>query len=68
MIHEKLLKIDQCLEIIPIAKSTWWQGVKEGKLPQPVKIGASTFWKYSDLMAFIANMPVETQPKAPAAA
>jgi predicted DNA-binding transcriptional regulator AlpA len=54
---ERLLKIDDCLKIIPMAKSTFWQRVKEGELPQPVKIKTSTFWKHSDLMAYIANMP-----------
>jgi prophage regulatory protein len=68
MIDDKFLKIDDCLKIIPIAKSTWWAGVASGKLPQPVKIGASTFWKHSDLQAFIANAPHETQGKPTAAA
>jgi len=25
--------------IIPIGKSTWWEGVKTGRFPKPVKIG-----------------------------
>ena len=24
--------------IIPVSKSTWWQGVKEGRYPKPVKL------------------------------
>jgi predicted DNA-binding transcriptional regulator AlpA len=28
--------------LIPIGKSTWWAGVKSGKFPQPVKLGART--------------------------
>ena len=24
---------------IPVSKSTWWQGVKEGRFPQPQKLG-----------------------------
>jgi prophage regulatory protein len=68
MKDDKLLKIDQCLEIIPIAKSTFWQRVKEGQLPQPVHIGTSTFWRYSDLMTFIASVPQTPSGKATAAA
>ena len=64
LIYDRLLKIDAALQIIPMAKSTFWQKVKEGVLPQPVKIGASTFWKHSDLQAFIANAPREPQSKA----
>jgi predicted DNA-binding transcriptional regulator AlpA len=62
--EDRLLKIDDCLHIIPIAKSTLWKRVKEGQLPQPVHIEASTFWKHSDLMTFIANMPQGDQSKA----
>jgi prophage regulatory protein len=55
MVEDRLLKIKDCLKIIPIARSTWWEKVKEGTLPAPMKIGASTFWKHSDLMKFIAD-------------
>jgi prophage regulatory protein len=55
LIDDKLLKIDAALQIIPMAKSTFWQKVKEGVLPQPVKIGSSTFWAYSDIQKFIAE-------------
>jgi prophage regulatory protein len=66
--EDRLLKIDDCLKIIPIARSTWWQKVAEGQLPQPVKVGSSTMWRHSDLMAFIANMQCEPQTKRSAAA
>jgi prophage regulatory protein len=65
---DRLLKIKAALQIIPVGRSTWWEGIAAGKFPQPVKIGASTFWKYSDLMAYIANMPVSDQAKPTAAA
>jgi prophage regulatory protein len=62
---DRLLKIGDCLKIIPLARSTWWEGVKSKTLPQPVKIGGSTFWRHSDLMAFIAT-PQPPQPHLPA--
>jgi prophage regulatory protein len=71
MKDDKLLKIDDVLQIIPIAKSTLWQKVKEGQLPQPVHIRKSAFWKHSDLMEFIASKAVgrsEPQGSSPAAA
>jgi predicted DNA-binding transcriptional regulator AlpA len=60
--EDRLLKINDCLKIIPIGKSTFYEKVKEGKLPQPVHIDASTFWRYSDLMAFVASM---SEPQTP---
>jgi predicted DNA-binding transcriptional regulator AlpA len=40
--------------IIPISKSSWWAGVKEGKFPQPVKLGKrTTVWRTSDIRLLI---------------
>ncbi len=37
---------------IPVSKSTWWQGVKEGRFPQPQKLGPrTTVWKVDDIRA-----------------
>lgn len=43
--------------VIPVSRSTWWNGVKEGKFPQPVKLGPkTTVWKVSDIRALIDGM------------
>ena len=35
---------------IPVSKSTWWQGVKDGRFPQPQKLGPrTTVWKVEDI-------------------
>ena len=36
------LRLPQVLEIIPVSKSTWWQGCKDGRFPKPVKLGPKT--------------------------
>ena len=37
---------------IPVSKSTWWLGVKEGRFPQPIKLGArTTVWRVEDIRA-----------------
>ena len=42
---------------IPVAKSTWWQGIKDGRFPKPVKIGPRiTAWKVEDIRALIARL------------
>jgi len=49
-----LLRLDQVLEIIPVAKSTWWNGVKSGKYPQPVKLSPRvTTWRKADILELI---------------
>ena len=40
--------------IIPVKKSCWWDGVKSGRFPKPVKLGPRvTAWRVEDIRAFI---------------
>ncbi len=53
----KLIRLKQVLELIPIGKSTWWAGVKSGKYPKPIKLGAkTTLWKVEDIKALIEKL------------
>ena len=48
---ERLLRIKQVLEIIPVSKSTWWAGVKSGRFPEPIRLGSRcTCWRVSDVL------------------
>jgi prophage regulatory protein len=39
---------------IPVGRSTWWQGVKTGRFPKPVKLGPrTTAWKVEDIRDLI---------------
>lgn len=40
--------------IIPVSKSTWWQGIKTGRYPKPVKLGERcTAWRVEDIRALV---------------
>ena len=54
--EERLLRLKQVLEIIPVSKSSWWAGVKDGKYPASVKYGRSTFWINSDIQNLINHI------------
>lgn len=47
----EFLKIDGVLSLLPIGRSTWYLGVKEGRFPQPVKLGGlhSAAWRRKDI-------------------
>jgi prophage regulatory protein len=54
--------------IFPISKSTWWQGVKDGRFPKGVKLSERvTAWKAEDIRALINRLDAdhagEAQPK-----
>jgi prophage regulatory protein len=39
---------------IPVSKSTWWAGVKDGRFPKPVKLGERiTVWRAEDIRALL---------------
>ena len=39
---------------IPVSKSTWWAGVKDGRFPQPLKLGERvTVWRAEDIHSLI---------------
>jgi hypothetical protein len=40
--------------IIPVSASSWWNGVKSGKYPKSIKLGAgTTVWKASEVLALV---------------
>lgn len=47
---------------IPVSRSTWWAGVKDGRFPQPLKLGPkTTVWRVDDIRALIAcGLPATT--------
>lgn len=49
-----LLRIRQVLRFVPVSRSNWWQGVKEGRYPQPLKLSERvTCWKAADIRRLV---------------
>jgi prophage regulatory protein len=44
---------------IPVGKSTWWDGVRTGRFPAPVRIGGRTFWRVEDIRELIERIGKE---------
>ena len=41
---------------IPVSKSTWWAGVKDGRFPKPLKLGKRvTVWRAEDIHNLIKH-------------
>ena len=37
---------------IPVSKSAWWQGVRDGRFPKPLKLGPrTTVWRVEEIRA-----------------
>ncbi len=43
--------------IYPISKTSWWDGVRSGRFPQPVKLGPNTTaWRVEDIRTLIEQV------------
>ena len=43
--------------IIPISKSSWWDGISKGKYPKPIKLGENTtVWREDDIRKLIDSL------------
>ena len=51
------LRFSQIKELIPIGKTCWWEGVKSGRFPKPIKISARcTAWRVEDILSLIKTL------------
>ena len=52
----RLLKDKECSEILSVSRATWWNGVKKGIFPPPIKLTErTTRWRLSEVLALIEN-------------
>lgn len=53
----RLLRIHQVLERIPVSKTTWYDGIKKGRYPAPVRLTPRTSaWLESDIDGLIERL------------
>ncbi len=59
------LRLPQVLALVPISKSSWWEGCKSGSFPKAVKLGPrTTAWRAEDIAALVETLgnPDSGQP------
>jgi len=42
--------------LLPISKSSFLEGVRDGKYPQPIKIGKITVWPTEEILDFLDKL------------
>lgn len=54
------VRLKTVLKFIPVSPSSWWEGVKQGKFPQPVSLGPrTTAWRAEDIRDLISSFAGE---------
>lgn len=57
IVSKRLLRINQVLALVPIGRSSWWEGCRTGRYPKPIKLGPrTTVWRAEDIAAFIETL------------
>lgn len=60
--REGFVRLPQILAVIPISKSQFWLGVKNGRFPRPIKLGVkTTVWRVEDIRALIVRLSQEAE-------
>jgi predicted DNA-binding transcriptional regulator AlpA len=54
--NQRLIKIRELLELTARSRASLYRDMAAGRLPQPIKIGSSSRWRYGDVIASIAAM------------
>jgi predicted DNA-binding transcriptional regulator AlpA len=51
------LRLPAVLQIIPVSRSAWWAGIREGRYPAPIKLSVRTSaWRRSDIDALVERL------------
>lgn len=54
--QEGYVRLPDVLAVFPVSRSTWWAGVKQGKYPQPVKLGPNiAAWRVEEIRQLLAS-------------
>jgi prophage regulatory protein len=52
--------------VFPVSRSTWWEGVRTGRYPKPVRLGRRvTAWHVSDIRALLESVAATPGTDAP---
>ncbi len=51
------VRLSQVLNVIPVGKTCWWEGVKSGRFPKPIKLTERcTAWRAEDIHELIKSL------------
>lgn len=63
------VRLRDILAHLPIGRSTWWRWVREGKVPQPIKLSEQVcLWRAEDVHKLIRDRAAASSQREPAAA
>ncbi|ODV42371.1 hypothetical protein AWV79_27695 [Cupriavidus sp. UYMMa02A] len=54
---DSLLRLPEVLKIVPVSRSTWYDGIQSGRFPAQVKLGPRiSAWRRSDIERLLTSL------------
>jgi prophage regulatory protein len=55
-VGDRLLRLSEVLRLVPVARSTWFAGVRSGRFPRPISLGPRiAAWRLRDIQQILEN-------------
>lgn len=55
-IELQLVRLKDVLKVIPVSKSTWWDGINKGVYPKPVYVAERVpAWRWTEIQSIIEH-------------
>jgi len=55
------LRLPEILQLIPISRSSWWRGIREGRFPPGIKLTPrTTAWLKSEILSLMEKLIEES--------
>jgi predicted DNA-binding transcriptional regulator AlpA len=59
------MRLPDVLTLLGVSRSTFWQGIRDGRYPPGVKIGRrATAWRAADIRALLERLPEGSRQRA----
>ena len=52
---EGFIQLKNILKMIPMSRQSWYNGIRQGIFPKPIKYGRLSLYKVEDIRKLIAN-------------
>src|SRR5262245_18720260 len=59
-----LIRLPLVLSLFPVGKSSWWNGIAEGRYPKPIRLGKrAVAWRVGDVKKLLSSLPTTAQAR-----
>ena len=59
-IADRLCPIKEVLEIVQLGRTAWYDGIRKGRYPEPVRLSKRTSrWRLSDIKRLVDHGPLD---------